>query len=97
MQKTGECYFRDDEGNLWIAESFCDKLGVVTTVSTQIQEQDKIMEWIIAHYQDVLAVIGGLVSVATIIVGLTPTTKDDEILGKIVRILDTLSVLPVKK
>lgn len=41
MQKTGECYFRDDEGNLWIAESFCDKLGVVTTVSTQIQEDKK--------------------------------------------------------
>ena len=37
------------------------------------------MEWIIAHYRDILAVIGGLVSVATIIVGLTPTTKDDEI------------------
>ena len=41
MQKIGECYFRDDDGNLWIAESFCDKLGVVTTRSTQIQEQDK--------------------------------------------------------
>lgn len=55
------------------------------------------MEWIIAHYQDMLAVIGALVSLATLIVGLTPTTKDDEILGKIVRVLDSLSVLPVKK
>lgn len=55
------------------------------------------MDWIINHYNDVLAVIGATVSLATLIVGLTPTTKDDQILGKIVRVLDVLSVLPVKK
>jgi hypothetical protein len=55
------------------------------------------MDWIANHYQDILAVIGAVVSLATIIVGLTPTTKDDEILGKIVRVLDYFSVLPVKK
>ena len=38
LKKTGECYFRDENGDLWLAESFCDKLGVITTVSTQIQE-----------------------------------------------------------
>ncbi len=55
------------------------------------------MDWILAHYADILAVVGAVVSLATVIVGLTPTTKDDEILGKIVRILDYISVLPVKK
>lgn len=55
------------------------------------------MEWIANHYADILAVVGAVVSLATVIVGITPTTKDDEILGKIVRILDHLSILPVKK
>ena len=55
------------------------------------------MNWILAHYQDVLAIVGAVVSAATLIVGLTPTTKDDEVLGKIVRFLDMISVLPVKK
>jgi len=55
------------------------------------------MEFITQHYQDILAIIGAVVTLATLIVGLTPTTKDDEILGKIVRVLDYFSVLPVKK
>ena len=29
--KTGECYFRDAEGNLCLAESFVDEAGVVTS------------------------------------------------------------------
>jgi len=32
--KTGECFFRDDDGRLWLAESFIDIDGVVTTVNT---------------------------------------------------------------
>ncbi len=55
------------------------------------------MDFIVNHYQDILAIIGAVVSLATLIVGITPTTKDDEILGKIVRFLDMFSVLPVKK
>lgn len=55
------------------------------------------MEFITNHWNDILAVIGAVVSLATLIVGLTPTTKDDEILGKVVRFLDLFSVLPVKK
>lgn len=55
------------------------------------------MNWLTEHYQDILSIVGAIVSLATLIVGLTPTTKDDEILGKIVRALDAFSVLPVKK
>ena len=45
------------------------------------------MEWIQAHWKDVLAIIGGVVSVCSIIVKLTPTTKDDTILAKIIKLL----------
>lgn len=56
-----------------------------------------IMELITNHWNDILSIVGAVVSLATLIVGMTPTTKDDEILGKIVRFLDMFSVLPVKK
>ena len=38
MEKTGECYYRDENGALWLAESFVDKKGVVTTRDTLIEE-----------------------------------------------------------
>lgn len=50
------------------------------------------MDWIIEHWDEVLAVYGGLVAVCTIIVKWTPTTKDDEVLGKIVKLLSKFSV-----
>lgn len=37
MRKTGECYFRDEFGNLWIAESFVDNNDYVTTQQTQLE------------------------------------------------------------
>ena len=36
MVKTGECYWRDDVGELWLAESFVDVIGVSTTLHTLI-------------------------------------------------------------
>lgn len=39
MTKTGECYFRDEEGVLWLAESFVDEDGYVTTQHIQIDER----------------------------------------------------------
>lgn len=50
------------------------------------------MEWITAHWKDILAVIGGVVTVASIIVKLTPTQKDDNVLAKIIKILAALSL-----
>lgn len=52
-----------------------------------------MLEWITAHYQDVLAIIGGVVSVATVIVKLTPTQKDDAVLAKIIKVLDYFSIV----
>jgi hypothetical protein len=50
------------------------------------------MEWITAHWKDVLAIIGGVVTTASIIVKLTPTPKDDGILKKIIVILSALGL-----
>lgn len=38
--KTGECYFRDEQGNLVLAESFQDGAGVITTETT-------VIEWVV--------------------------------------------------
>lgn len=37
-QKTGECYWRDDAGQLWLAESFVDEHGTVETLNHKIDE-----------------------------------------------------------
>ena len=50
------------------------------------------MEWITTHWTDILAWIGGIVGCATIIVKLTPTTKDDAILSKVIKVLSALSL-----
>ena len=55
------------------------------------------MEWIQANWVNVVAIYGALVAVATAVVKLTPSTKDDEFLGKVVRFLDFFSTVSVKK
>lgn len=55
------------------------------------------MNWIVENYKDIFAWVGGIVSAASIIVKLTPTTKDDGILNIIVKILDKFSVVQTKE
>lgn len=50
------------------------------------------MTWIMEHWKDILAIIGGVVTTASIIVKLTPTQKDDNVLKKIITILAALSL-----
>ena len=38
LTKTGECKYRDEEGNLCLAESFVDAMGEVTTKITILEE-----------------------------------------------------------
>lgn len=45
------------------------------------------------HWDELLAIIGGIVSVASIIVKLTPTTKDDNVLNAIVNFLAKFSIV----
>lgn len=35
--KTGECYYRDENDILWLAVSYIDEDGTVTTVSIEIE------------------------------------------------------------
>lgn len=49
------------------------------------------MTWIIEHWADLLAIYGGLVAISTVIVKLTPSTKDNEILDKIIKFFDNFS------
>lgn len=54
------------------------------------------MEWITQNWDNIFAYIGIVVTAATSIVALTPTTKDDEILGKIVKFIELFSVVNKK-
>lgn len=36
--KTGECYFRDEFGVLWLCESFEDENGVVYSTRSEVLE-----------------------------------------------------------
>lgn len=53
----------------------------------------QLINWCTQHWQEVLAIIGGVVSVATVIVKLTPTQKDNDVLGKIIAVLSALSLV----
>lgn len=50
------------------------------------------MNWIVEHWKDVLAIIGAVVTVASLIVKLTPTQKDDNILAKIIKVLSAIGI-----
>lgn len=41
------------------------------------------MNWIIENWTGILAAIGGLYAAAVAITALTPTPKDDEVVGKV--------------
>ena len=51
------------------------------------------MDWIVEHWKDILAIIGAVVSLATLITAITPTQRDNEILAKIVKILAAIGLL----
>ena len=53
----------------------------------------EVISFIQNHWDELLAIIGGVVSVASIIVKLTPTTKDDNVLNTIVNFLAKLSIV----
>lgn len=50
-----------------------------------------MMSWLLLHWTDVLAVYGGVVAACTAIVKVTPSAKDDEVLGKIIKVFDFFS------
>lgn len=50
------------------------------------------MQWIQTNGKDILATIGAVVTAASLIVKLTPTPKDDQVLAKIIKVLSALSL-----
>lgn len=51
-----------------------------------------MIEWIQANGKDILAIIGGIVTVASIIVKLTPTPKDNKVLEFLIKVLSAFGV-----
>ena len=51
-----------------------------------------MMNFITQHYDEVLQIVGAVVALATLIVKLTPTQKDDTLLAKIITVLSALSL-----
>lgn len=49
--------------------------------------------WIVEHWDDILAIIGGVVLVVSTVVKLTATTKDDTVWAKILSVLAALSLV----
>lgn len=55
-----------------------------------------MIDFLQTNFENILAIIGGVVAIATAIVAITPSTKDNEILTKIVNVLEKLSLLNTK-
>lgn len=55
------------------------------------------MDWINANWTNILAIYGAIVALATVIVKVTPTTRDDEILGKVIAVLNVFSTVNTPK
>ena len=53
-----------------------------------------IINWIMAHWMDIGAIAAGVVAVASLIVKLTPTPKDDAILAKVIKVMNALALNP---
>ena len=50
------------------------------------------MSWILEHKEALFGIITGIVAVASAIAALTPTPKDDNIVGKIYKVIDLLAL-----
>lgn len=50
------------------------------------------MKFITQHYDEILQIIGAGVALATLIVKLTPTTQDDTVLAKLIKVLSAFSL-----
>jgi|CXWL01.1.fsa_nt_gi hypothetical protein len=51
-----------------------------------------LVQWVLTNGTDLLTILGGLVTVASIVTKLTPTPMDDALLSKLQKLLRRLSV-----
>lgn len=52
------------------------------------------MDWISAHWVEITAVVGGVVTVASVIVKMTPSAADDAVLDRVIGVLNALALNP---
>ncbi len=50
------------------------------------------MDWLLDHWDEIVLAIGALIIVARIIVRLTPTQRDDNVLAKVTRLLTKIGL-----
>ena len=51
-----------------------------------------IINWISSHLGELVAILTGAVTVASAIAALTPTPKDDNVVGKVYKVIDWLAL-----
>lgn len=51
-----------------------------------------MIKFITEHYDECLEILGAVVALATLVVKLTPTQKDDNFLAKFIKVLSALSL-----
>lgn len=51
-----------------------------------------IINWILGHKGELIGILTGVVTVASTIAALTPTPKDDTIVGKVYKVVDWLAL-----
>ena len=56
-----------------------------------------MIEFLTTHYKEIFAIIGGIVSTASIIVKITPSKRDDLILHHIIDFLEKFSIINTKE
>lgn len=56
-----------------------------------------VVEWIKVHALELWGIWGAIITIASIIVKLTPSQKDDSIFNIIIKILNALALNPTKK
>lgn len=54
-------------------------------------EENK-MDWLNANWTDVIFIVTAVISIASVIAKLTPTKVDDNIVGKIIVLMDKLAL-----
>lgn len=56
-----------------------------------------MLDWILEHWVDLLAIYGAVVAICSTVIKLTPSTKDDNVWAKIIKILDHFSTVFTKE
>jgi len=55
------------------------------------------MEYVISHWDQILTVGFAIIGLASAVVKITPTQKDDKFLAKVMKIVDALALNPKDK